>query len=233
MALKITLYTAHHCPFAHRVQIALRELDLAFETIIVDITIPRTPEYLAVNPRGLVPALVYNGQVLTESGLIAKFLIDSHHPTHLLKSSSDSEGAMQRYKIELFVDTYFTKVHTFFDEAVYSTTSEETEAAANGYIDAVLKNIEALLEDAGPYFGGSSRLTLAEVQTGSFLLRVLTLPNYDDILPCFILEVLQTKAPNFWKWANAVVAEKTVTCVWDEIDVVKRTIARIQGNKKQ
>jgi hypothetical protein len=50
MAPKITLYTAHHCPFAHRSQIVLRELGLQFETVLVDIAIPRTPEYLAINP---------------------------------------------------------------------------------------------------------------------------------------------------------------------------------------
>jgi glutathione S-transferase len=163
MAPIITLYTAHHCPFAHRAQIALRELNLEFETVIVDITIPRTPQYLAINPRGLVPTLVYNGQVLTESALIAKFLVDSHHPTHLLKSSSELGGAMQRYNVGFFVDTYFSKVHIFFDKAVYSTTAEETAAAANEYINAVVNDIEGLLEDAGPYFGASSRLTLAEV----------------------------------------------------------------------
>lgn len=170
MAPKITLYTAHHCPFAHRAQIALRELELEFETVLVDITVPRTPEYLAINPRGLVPALVYNGQVLTESALIAKFLVDSHHPTHLLKASSEPDGARQRYDIDFFVDTYFSKVHVFFDKAVYSKTAEETAAAANQYIDAVVKEIEALLENAGPYFGASERVTLAEVlsQLNSF-----------------------------------------------------------------
>lgn len=163
MAPKITLYTAHHCPFAHRAQIALRELELEFNTVIVDITIPRTPKYLAINPRGLVPALVYNGQVLTESALITKFLVDSHHPTHLLKSSSELDGARQRYDFEFFVETYFNKVHVFFDKAVYSKTAEETAAAANQYVDAIVKEVEALLEDAEPYFGGSKRLTLVEV----------------------------------------------------------------------
>ena len=30
--MSITLYTAHHCPYAHRAQIALRELSLPFTT---------------------------------------------------------------------------------------------------------------------------------------------------------------------------------------------------------
>lgn len=178
MAPEITLYTAHHCPFAHRAQIALRELGLEFETFLVDITVPRTPEYLAINPRGLVPALVYNGHVLTESGLIVQFLLDSHHPTHLLKSSSEPDGALQRYNIGFFVDTYFSKVHTFFDKAIYSTLAEETTAAANEYIEAVVKDVEPILEDAAPFFGGSSRLTLAEVYDYAQFSQ-LTFPQFE------------------------------------------------------
>ena len=161
MAPGITLYTAHHCPWAYRCQIALRELSLEFETILIDITVPRTAEYLAINPRGLVPALAYDGHILAESGLIVQFLVDSY-PSHLLKSSSEPGGALQRYNIGFFVDTYFSKAHSFFDNAVLSSGEEET-SAANKYIDAVIENIEPLLDDAGPFFGGSSRLTLAEV----------------------------------------------------------------------
>lgn len=161
MALKISLYTAHHCPWAHRVQIALRELDLEFETVLVDINTPRTPEYLMINPGGLVPALIYDGHVLTESGLITQFLVDSH-PSHLLKSSSESGGALQRFNVTFFVETYFTKTRCFFNSAVLSRGEEET-IAANKYIDAIANHIEPLLVDAAPFFGGSRRLTFAEV----------------------------------------------------------------------
>ena len=161
MAPKITLYTAHHCPWAHRSQIALRELGLEFETVLVDIAVPRTAEYLLINPRGLVPALVYGNHVLTESGLIAQFLVDSY-PSHLLKASSEPGGAMQRFRVCFFVDTYFSTAHHFFDKAIQSKGAEESTAAKK-YIDAVATNIEPLLGDAAPFFSGSSRLTLAEV----------------------------------------------------------------------
>lgn len=161
MAPKITLYTAHHCPWAYRAQIILRELELEFETVLVDITVPRTPEYLAINPRGLVPTLVYDGHLLTESGLIAQFLADAH-PSHLLKTSSEPGGALERFNIDFFVDSYFNKAHSFFDNAVLSSGDEKTSAAYK-YVDAIVKDIEPLLEDATPFFGGSSRLTLAEV----------------------------------------------------------------------
>jgi len=164
MASSIILYTAHHCPFAHRAQIALCELGLEFETSLVDITVPRTPEYLAINPNGMVPALAYGGTVLTESGLIAQFLVDSY-PSHLLKASNDLDGAMQRFKIRLFVETYFDKAHKFFDSTVFSTSDDVKNATANKFIDAIGRHVEPLLADAAPFFGGSDRPTLAEVGT--------------------------------------------------------------------
>jgi glutathione S-transferase len=162
MGDKITLYTAHHCPFAHRVQTILRELNLEFETCLIDITIPRTPEYLAINPNGMVPALMYNDLVLTESGLICQFLADSY-PSSLLMPSSDPEGALQRFNVGFFVDTYFSKAHKFFDSTVFSHDSGAKTERANEYIDAVARYVEPLLADSAPFFGGSERPTLAEV----------------------------------------------------------------------
>jgi glutathione S-transferase len=158
---KITLYTSYSCPWAHRSQIALKELGLPFITEIIDLSVPRTPEYLAINPRGLVPALDYNGTILTESAIVSQFLVDTH-PSHLEKTSSEAGGALQRAKINFFVDTYFTKVNSLFF-GVLRATGEEKEKAAGDFVDAIVKEIEPLLLDAKPFFGGSSRLTLAEV----------------------------------------------------------------------
>jgi glutathione S-transferase len=172
---RIKLYTAHHCPFAHRVQIALRELGLKFDTILVDITIPRTPEYLAINSTGMVPALEYDGHILTESDLISQFLVDTHHESKLLNRSSEPGGALQRFRTAQFVQQ-FSKAHTKFDAIVYSRGSVEEKTIMVGkYIEAVAKNVEPLLKDSVPFFGGATRMTLAEVST---TIRIVdSLPN--------------------------------------------------------
>ena len=66
-----------------------------------------------------------------------------------------------------------------------------------------------------------------QVQTGSFLLRVLSFPKYEGLLPKSILTGLETKAPAFWTWANTVVKEESVTYIWDEKNVAEKTLARI------
>lgn len=48
---KVTLYTYHGCPYAHRVHIALAELGVKYEEVLVDLDKPREPWYLEkINP---------------------------------------------------------------------------------------------------------------------------------------------------------------------------------------
>jgi glutathione S-transferase len=161
----ITLYTAHHCPFAHRVQIALRELDLPFTTSLVDITKPRTQDYLAVNPTGQVPALNYNDHILTESALIAYFLAESQTGQHTLQPRGDdaTKVALEKYELAFFVDK-FMSTHRLFDEVLFTQAGQDAKhMKSNAYVESVVNSLEPLLVDAAPFFRGSRSLTMVEV----------------------------------------------------------------------
>jgi glutathione S-transferase len=69
------------------------------------------------------------------------------------------------------------------------------------------------------------------VQTASFALRLLTYGKHEVLLPSTFLPALEKQAPNFWKWANTVVKEESVTYIWDEQKVVEGTISRLGLNK--
>jgi glutathione S-transferase len=47
---KITIYTSHQCPYAHRAHIVLKELGLKYEEVFIDLEKPREPWYLEINP---------------------------------------------------------------------------------------------------------------------------------------------------------------------------------------
>lgn len=148
-------------PGAHRAHITLAELGIPFEEEIIDLSTPRTPEYLKVNPRGLVPSLSYNGEILTESAVVAQFLADTY-PSHLLPASTDPNGALIRARIAFFVDAWFTKVNSFWFKALFAKTAEDANESAEELVKGIVKEIEPLLKDAGPFFGGSNKLTFAE-----------------------------------------------------------------------
>ncbi|PLB46353.1 thioredoxin-like protein [Aspergillus steynii IBT 23096] len=216
-APKITLYTNHRCPWAHRAHIALKELGLEFEEVIIDLTKPREPWYLEVNPRGLVPSLTYNGTVITESAIVSQFLADAH-PSHLVAPSGSVDGALQRARIAFFVDTFFGKVQPHFNAAVRAANKEEREAAGEALVAAAEKDLEPLFAEwtgAGPFFGGSDKVTLAEVLTGSFLLRYLSFSDPEIGLLSAKLPALLERTPRFKKWAEATVQQESVNYIFD------------------
>ncbi|KAI0892093.1 glutathione S-transferase domain-containing protein [Annulohypoxylon nitens] len=224
-APNIKLYTNHGCPWAHRAHIALAELQLPFEEEIINLAVPRTPEYLKINPRGLVPSLEFNGEILTESAVISNFLANEF-PSHLLPASNAPGGALFRAKVEFFVDTFISKVNGNLIKAQFAKTDEEAESFVKEYVDAVVKEIEPLLGNAAPFFNGSERLTQVEVLTGSFIVRLFTLPKY-GLFPERILDDLSTKAPNFYKWGQAVSKHPSVLVIYDEKVIAERLKERL------
>jgi len=222
----LILYTNYSCPWAHRAHIILKELGIPYKEEIIDLSVPRTAEYLKINPRGLVPSLSYNGEIITESAVVATFLADAY-PSHILKKSDEEGGALQRARINFFVDTYFSKVNSLLFQIFRAKQGEEKNEFAEKYVDAVAKEIEPLLQDAAPYFGGASKFTLAEVLTGSFVLRIVDLAGEEELVPKSILTSLEKKAPAFYKWAAEVTKQNSVTYIWDKKGVVARTKARL------
>jgi glutathione S-transferase len=54
----------------------------------------------------------------------------------------------------------------------------------------------------------------------------MTFPKH-ELLHSSLLSELESKAPHFYKWANAVISEKRVNYIWDEGNVVANTRKRL------
>ncbi len=80
------LYTYYRSSAAYRVRIALNLKGIAYESVPVDLKpgAHRRPDYLAVNPQGLVPALVDGAQPLSQSLAIIEYLEETHPQPALL-----------------------------------------------------------------------------------------------------------------------------------------------------
>lgn len=227
-APKITFYTNHRCPWAHRAHIVLQELGLPYEEVIIDLDKPREPWYLEVNPRGLVPSIKYsddtlNEEIITESGIVAQFLADAH-PSHLLPASNSPAGALRRARINFFVDTWFSKAGSHWFKLL-RTPEEEKEALVTEFVDIVTKEIEPLLKDAAPFFGGSEKFTLAEALIAPFIIRIYAFSK-TGLLPQSVTTGFD-KLPNFSKWAAEVIKRDSVTYVFNEQGVVESTKKRL------
>ena len=96
MAADLILYTN---PMS-RGQIArwiLEETGAAYETVLLDYAgAMKAPEYLAINPMGKVPAVVHNGNVVTECAAICAYLADAF-PAAKLAPAMDDRAAYYRW----------------------------------------------------------------------------------------------------------------------------------------
>ncbi|KAF2449669.1 thioredoxin-like protein [Karstenula rhodostoma CBS 690.94] len=227
---KITLYTNHVCPYAHRAHIVIKELGLPYEEVIIDLTKPREPWYLEVNPRGLVPSINFNGEIITESAIVSQFLADAY-PSHLLPPSDSVDNALKRARINFFVDTWATKAGSFWFKIAAEDSQEEKEKLSQELINVVNKEIEPLLNDAAPFFGGSAKLTFAEVIIAPFVLRLYAFTKH-GLLPKSVSDGLNG-LPNFSKWAAEVVKHDSVTYIWDEERTVESSKKKFASLKAQ
>jgi len=161
---EIILYTNHGCPWAHRAHIALKELGLSYKEVIIDLDRPREPWYLEINPRGLVPTINYNGDIITESAVVAQFLADAHQ-SHLLPPTTSVANALYRARVAFFVDAFFSKAMPLIFAGQRAQSEADKDAAAEDLVAVVVKELEPLFNwnNSSPFFGGSDRLTLAEV----------------------------------------------------------------------
>lgn len=113
----LRLYNAAHSTCSQKVRICLAEKDLAFEDIKLDLGKNKDhlkPEYLAINPNGVVPTLVDDGAVIIDSSVICEYL-DEKYPTIRLTPDDIVERARMRAWMRYFeeVPTAAVRVPSF------------------------------------------------------------------------------------------------------------------------
>ena len=152
-------------------------------------------------------------QIIYESSIVSQFLCDSF-PSHLLPSTQDDPASpLKRARINFFVDTWNSKLGSQ-QMAVMKAPAAEKEQIVTDFIATVQKEIEPLLADAKPFFGGSKELTFAEVIIAPFLLRMYAYSEAGEFVPKSLAKKMDA-LPNFGKWAKAVREHKSVLTIWD------------------
>lgn len=92
-----TLYNAPQSTCSQKVRMCLAEKDLEFEERKLDLFSgdQLKPEYLAINPNGVVPSLVDDGEAVIDSSVIIEYL-DEKYPETRLTPESPLERAHMR-----------------------------------------------------------------------------------------------------------------------------------------
>ncbi len=186
MSLRPKLYNAWFCPFAQRAWIALLEKGVDFEYIEQD-PYDKTPEWLAVNPRGLVPAIVHNEKSVYESSICIEYTDEQWETdAHLLPTDP-----YQRAMVRILSNHIDKKVVPPFYHLLMKKGDQERDTAKENLMDALKLLFEGFEQSQGPLFG-EKKLNMVDImlfphayrfQTILPHFRGFTLPNEE--LKCY------------------------------------------------
>lgn len=154
--MSLTFYFGSGSPFAWKVWLALEHKGIPFEAkrLSFDNDDTKSPAFLAVNPRGRVPAIVDDGFALWESSAIIEYLEERYPEKPLLPKSVQARAVVRRIVNE--ADNYlYAASSELMDQAVYMTAAErvaEKTAAAKKQMMEELNRLETYL--TGDFLAG-------------------------------------------------------------------------------
>ena len=104
------LYTYFRSSAAYRTRIAVNVKGVAYEAVHVDLRSAtqghRTPEYLALNPQGLVPLLEVDGTIVAQSLAIIEYLDEAYPEPALLPRSPIDRARVRAMALAVACDLH-------------------------------------------------------------------------------------------------------------------------------
>ncbi|BFI62066.1 glutathione S-transferase [Yersinia pseudotuberculosis] len=125
--------------------IVLREAGLDFSIERVDLVTKKTEtgaDYLSINPKGQVPALVLDdGSLLTEGVAIVQYLADKVPDRHLIAPS----GTLSRYHAIEWLNFIATELHKGFSPLFNPNTPDEYKTIVRERLDKQFSYVDSIL----------------------------------------------------------------------------------------
>lgn len=154
--MPIIFYYGSGSPFSWKIWLMLEHKHLSYDFRLMSLQSGelKKPEYLAINPRGKVPALIDDGFVIWESTAIAEYLEDRYPDHPLLPTSVNERGISRRVATE--ANQYLYPVQRrLFEHTLFRTNSlGDPNVIASALVE--LQRELVYYEDSlqGDYFAG-------------------------------------------------------------------------------
>lgn len=188
------MYILYGGPYtrAFIVEMAMAEGGIANEVRVVDIVKQehRSPEFLAINPAGRVPALITpDGTVLYETHAINLYLAERHGLTELAPRVDEPERGVFLSGLFYLANELEPNLKRYFYPHRYALRPEDAAAMQRLALDHALERlgvIDLRLDKAGPYHLGErfSLVDLALAYWAVCLEHADALDSYPAIRDC-------------------------------------------------
>lgn len=136
----------------------LIEIGAPFELVLTDIETGanKTPDYLKLNPSGVVPTLIVDGAPVLESAAILMLLAERHADKGLAPAAGTPERAAYFQWMVYLANALLPSFRAWYypHEPAGAANAEAAQAAARARVETVWDRVDAQLAAKGPYMLG-------------------------------------------------------------------------------
>lgn len=152
------MYTLYYSPGTASMVVHLALLEIGaphrLELVDFDAQAQRSPDYLKLNPRGVVPTLLIDGRALSESAALLMVLAERHPESKLAPApGTPARDGWHQWIVYLSNTLMSTYRFWFYPDELGDTPA--VRAALQRKIEGVWDVLEAHLAQAGPYLLGA------------------------------------------------------------------------------
>ncbi|GAA5862835.1 hypothetical protein JCM8547_006564 [Rhodosporidiobolus lusitaniae] len=210
---ELVFHAGWFCPFVQRVWIALEEKGLEYEYREVN-PYKKEPHFLAINPKGLVPAIEHHGKALYESLTILEFLDDAYPSPSLRPSQNPLELGLSRLAAQFISSTVVPSFYKYLQ-----AQGEEKQREAKELFTESLKELVEKWFVEGKEWARSDEFSLVDTALAPWIVRFYLLEEHR----AFDVEAV---GPRFVKYAKKVLARDSVKRTTSDREALAGTYKR-------
>jgi len=203
----LKFYSGWFCPFVQRVWVMLEEKQIPYQYIEVN-PYHKDPEFLKLNPRGLVPTLqAPNGRPLYESTVLCEYLEEAY-PSNTPRFLP--EDPFDRARARIWTDYVTSRVIPAFHRFLQYQPSSERDGAGDPGLDerrqeflSCLLTFTREMDEEGPYFAGSE-MSLVDLIMAPWAVRLWIFDHFKGGLGIPEPEAGDQNAATWARWRKWV-----------------------------
>lgn len=218
----LKLYAGWFCPFVQRSWITLHEKNIPHQYIEIN-PYHKAPDFLALNPRGLVPTLAVPVDApgkahkpLYESLVVCEYLDEAYPDEDKYGPRLLPTDAYQRARCRLWIDHIATRIVPGFYKLIQHTPDKaysigDTRKEFLEHIKTFVKEMDT----GGPWFLGN-RFSLVDIMLAPWAKRLFLIDHYK---PGGVgIDQLKDDGEETWarwhKWFDAIVERPSILDTW-------------------
>ncbi|ROV99736.1 hypothetical protein VSDG_03136 [Cytospora chrysosperma] len=224
----LKLYGGWFCPFVQRSWIVMHEKKIPHQYVEIN-PYHKAPEFLALNPRGLVPTLAVpvgagegaEKKPLYESAVVCEYLDEAYddkegkYGPRLLP-----EDAYERARCRLWIDHISNKIIPGFYKFIQHTPEKaySIDDAREGFLGAI-KTLMKEMDGGGPWFLGD-RFSMVDIMLAPWAKRLFLIDFYKPG-GLGIAEAREQDGETWTRWQewfDAIVSRESVQDTWSDED---------------